>query len=48
MIVGPWGEILADAGTEPGVTCVDIDVSDVENARGRIPSLRHETQFEGP
>ncbi|MEM1363983.1 MAG: carbon-nitrogen hydrolase family protein [Pseudomonadota bacterium] len=48
MIVGPWGDVLADAGPQPGVTCVDIDVSDVDNARCRIPSLRQETQFEGP
>ena len=48
MVVGPLGEVLVDAGTQPGVTSVDIDVSDVENARRRIPSLRQEIQFEGP
>ena len=42
------GEVLVDAGTQPGVSSVDIDVSDVENARRRIPSLRQEIQFEGP
>ena len=48
MVVSPWGEVLADAGEEPGVICVDIDPSEVENARRRIPSLRQENRFEGP
>lgn len=40
MAVGPWGDILADAGQEPGVICIDLDMNDVKNARNRIPSLR--------
>ncbi len=48
MVVSPWGEVLADAGTDTGVICVDIDLTEVENARGRIPSWRHENRFEGP
>ncbi|MEO0372148.1 MAG: carbon-nitrogen hydrolase family protein [Pseudomonadota bacterium] len=48
MVVSPWGVVLADAGTATGVICVDIDLSEVENARGRIPSWRHDNRFEGP
>lgn len=48
LVVGPWGDVLADAGTEPCVLCVDIDLSEVDTARGRIPSLRHAYRFEGP
>ncbi|SMH45258.1 carbon-nitrogen hydrolase family protein [Maritimibacter sp. HL-12] len=48
LAISPWGEVLADGGTEPGVTLVDFDLSDVEHARKRIPSLDHDREFEGP
>ena len=48
LAVAPWGEVLADAGTEPGVTLVDLDLSEVERARARIPALTHDRAFEGP
>jgi len=48
LAVAPWGEILADAGTEPGVTLVDLDLGEVEKARGRVPSLSHDRDFDGP
>jgi predicted amidohydrolase len=48
LIVAPWGEILAEAGTEPGVIIADIDPALVEAARGRVPNLRHDRAFEGP
>ncbi len=48
MAVSPWGDVLADAGTEPGVTIVEIDPDAVAEARRRIPSLTHDRNFEGP
>jgi predicted amidohydrolase len=48
MIVGPWGEVLVEAGTEPCVISADIDLDVVKMARQRVPSLRHERQFDGP
>ena len=40
MIVGPWGEVLADmGGTDPGVVVVDLDMGQVTAARRQIPSL---------
>lgn len=48
LAVSPWGEVLADGGTEPGVITVDIDLSDVDDARRRIPSLDHDQRFTGP
>jgi predicted amidohydrolase len=48
LIVGPWGEILAEAGTEPCVITADIDPVAVTIARERVPSLRHDRDFEGP
>ena len=46
LIVDPWGRIVAEAGTEPGVIIADIDPAEVAAARGRIPSLQHGRRFE--
>ena len=46
LIVDPWGRILAEGGTEPGVIVADIDPAQVAAARGRIPSLLHGRRFE--
>jgi predicted amidohydrolase len=48
LAVTPWGEVLADAGTDPGLTIVDMDLSDVDAARARIPALTHDRPFDGP
>ncbi|HUO89616.1 MAG TPA: carbon-nitrogen hydrolase family protein [Rhizomicrobium sp.] len=48
LIVAPWGEILAEAGTEPGVILADIDPAAVTEARSRVPSLQHDRPFQGP
>ncbi|MCR9149687.1 MAG: carbon-nitrogen hydrolase family protein [Rhodobacteraceae bacterium] len=48
LAVAPWGEVVADAGTEPGVTLVEIDAAQVARARHRVPSLTHDRAFEGP
>jgi len=47
MIVSPWGEVLAEAdGEKSTVIFADIDMQAVEEARKRIPSLRHDRPFE--
>jgi len=46
LIVDPWGEILAEAGTEPGVVTAEIDLERVAEIRGRVPSLANERAFE--
>ncbi|OBY26514.1 carbon-nitrogen hydrolase family protein [Leisingera sp. JC1] len=48
LAVAPWGEVLADAGQEPGVTYVDLDMEKVAEARKRVPSLTHDREFDGP
>ena len=48
IAVSPWGDILADAGTDVGVTCIDLDLDDVRKARRRVPSLSHDREFDGP
>ncbi len=45
LIVSPWGDIIAEAGAEPGVIFADIDLAEVEKARRRIPSLPHDREF---
>ena len=48
LAIAPWGDILADAGTDPGVTLVDLDLAQVAAARARVPSLSHDRDFAGP
>lgn len=48
MVVAPWGEVLLDAGTAPGVSVVEIDLAEVAKSRKRISALRHDRDFTGP
>ena len=48
LAIAPWGEILSDAGTEPGITFADLDLAEVARARDRVPSLSHDRDFTGP
>lgn len=48
LIVAPWGEVLADAGTEPGVICADLDMRAVDDARARVPALTHDRSYQSP
>lgn len=48
MAIAPWGEVLADAGDQPGVVYAQIDLDEVTKARMRVPSLTHDRQFAGP
>lgn len=48
LVVAPWGEVVADGGTDPGVVMADLDPAEIDRARARVPSLRHDTEFDGP
>lgn len=48
LVVGPWGEVLADGGEGPGVVAARIDLDAVAAARGRIPSLAHDRDYRPP
>jgi predicted amidohydrolase len=48
LAVNPWGEVIADGGTAPGVTLVDLDLAEVAKARGKVPALTHDRPFDGP
>lgn len=45
LVVDPWGRVLADGGVEEGVIVTEIDSSQVQAVRGRIPSLSHDRPF---
>jgi deaminated glutathione amidase len=46
IVVDPWGRVIAEGGSEPGVIMADIDPSLVATVRARIPSLQHGRRFE--
>lgn len=48
LVISPWGEVIADAGTDTGIVFVDLDREKVAQARRRIPSLTHDAEFNGP
>jgi len=48
MAISPWGEVLTELGTEPGVGLVDLDPREVAQSRKRIAALSHDRPFEGP
>lgn len=48
LIIAPWGEVLAEAGTDPCVILADIDVARVREARSRVPSLSHDRDIKEP
>lgn len=45
LVVDPWGQVLADGGTDVGVVMADLDLAAVAEARARIPALGHDVAF---
>jgi deaminated glutathione amidase len=41
MIIDPWGVVLADAGTEPGIAIAAIEPSRLTQVRRQMPALNH-------
>lgn len=48
MAISPWGEVLVDMGTDPGIALVDLDLKSVAQSRRRIAALSHDRPFESP
>ncbi|MEY8843345.1 carbon-nitrogen hydrolase family protein [Cribrihabitans sp. XS_ASV171] len=48
LAVSPWGEVLIDGGTEPGIHFLELDDTSVTEARRKVPSLTHVRPFTGP
>ena len=41
MIIDPWGDILAELESGPGVAVADLDFNHVEGLRKSFPVLKH-------
>jgi len=41
LVIDPWGEILLDMGTAPGVGYAEIEESRIAEIRARIPVIAH-------
>lgn len=41
MIIDPWGQILQNAGSEPGMIQAEIEPSVIQRVRTKLPSLNH-------
>ncbi len=48
MVIGPWGDILADMGRDaPMIAVVDLDLGDTTKARTQIPAWGLNTPYRG-
>jgi deaminated glutathione amidase len=41
LIVGPWGEVLAEGGTEATLLRATLDKGELDRVRARVPALKH-------
>lgn len=48
LVVDPWGNVVLDAGTAPGVYTFELDLGKVTEARRRVPSRENARAFVGP
>ena len=45
LIVDPWGDVLCDAGEEIGYVMADLDLTQLETTRQRIPILQSAREY---
>ncbi|MAZ98516.1 MAG: amidohydrolase [Rhodospirillaceae bacterium] len=48
LIVNPWGEVLADGGTETGFIVSELDLGAVDICRSKVPSLYNDQAYLKP
>ena len=46
LVVNPWGEVIAEKSEGTGVLMAELDLSQVQQARDKIPSLQHTRAYE--
>ncbi|MFM9978024.1 MAG: carbon-nitrogen hydrolase family protein [Sphingomonadaceae bacterium] len=46
LVVGPWGDILLDMGTKPGLGLCDLPEAAVTEARSRVPVIAHRRRIQ--
>jgi deaminated glutathione amidase len=44
-VIGPWGEVICECGTDPEFKVFDIDPAQSDLARSKIPNLQHGRDF---
>ena len=45
LVANPWGEIVAELATEPGILPFEVNEDFVNRDRGRIPALKNARAF---
>jgi predicted amidohydrolase len=45
LILGPWGELLAELPAGPGVVCADLDMIRLAELRQRFPAVSHRREL---
>jgi nitrilase len=45
LILGPWGELLAELPSGPGVACADLDMIRLGELRQRFPTIQHRREL---
>jgi len=45
LILGPWGELLAELPAGPGVVSADLDMIRLAELRQRFPTVRHRREL---
>lgn len=48
LVIDPWGTVIHDSASTPGLAVVDIALDQVNDVRGRIPALQHRRAFALP
>jgi predicted amidohydrolase len=41
MIIDPWGKVLSNAGTQPGMAIADMKTDVLAEVRRKLPVLEH-------
>ena len=45
LILGPWGELLAELPSGPGVVCAELDMIGLQELRQRFPTILHRREL---
>lgn len=48
LVVSPWGEVLADGGSEPTIVHASLDLGAVDRARAMVPAWNRNRPFAAP
>ena len=46
LVVNPWGEVVAEKPEDAGVLVAELDLSQVQQARNKLPSLQHTRPYQ--